>query len=76
MQTSGAAHRRNGKPIQPLSTVHGAGYADYSPGIRLVSRTAYLDGREVDLERLMGDPRYAGLISHEGPLGSSVLASN
>lgn len=69
-------HRRNGKPIQPLSTVHGAGYADYSHGIRLVSRTAYLDGREVDLERLMGDPRYAGLISHEGPLGSSVLASN
>ncbi len=69
-------HRRNGQPIQPLSTVHGAGYADYSHGIRLVSRTAYLDGQEVDLQRLIADPRYAGLISHEGPLGRAVLASN
>jgi hypothetical protein len=69
-------HRRNGTPIQPLSTVHGAGYADYSHGVRLVSRTAYLDGQEVDLQRLIADPRYAGLISHEGPLGRSVLASN
>ena len=30
-------HRGTGDPIQPLSTVHGAGYADYSHGIRLVS---------------------------------------
>ncbi|MEM7731368.1 MAG: hypothetical protein AAF280_01125 [Pseudomonadota bacterium] len=69
-------HRRNGTPIQPLSTVHGAGYADYSHGIRLVSRTAYLDGQEVDLHQIMANPRYAGIISHEGPMGRSVLASN
>ncbi|MEM8538361.1 MAG: hypothetical protein AAGF56_10940 [Pseudomonadota bacterium] len=69
-------HRRNGKPIQPLSTVHGAGYADYSHGIRLVSRTAYLDGQEIDLHQIMANPRYAGIISHEGPMGRSVLASN
>ena len=69
-------HRRNGKPIQPLSTVHGAGYADYSHGIRLVSRTAYLNGQEVDLHQIMANPRYAGIISHEGPMGRAVLASN
>ncbi|MEO0753140.1 MAG: hypothetical protein AAFY25_15190, partial [Pseudomonadota bacterium] len=69
-------HRRNGTPIQPLSTVHGAGYADYSHGVRLVSRTAYLDGQEVDLHQIMANPRYAGIISHEGPMGRSVLASN
>lgn len=69
-------HRRNGKPIQPLSTVHGAGYADYSHGIRLVSRTAYLDGKQVDLHQIMSNPHYAGIISHEGPMGRSVLASN
>ena len=28
-------HRSNGDPIQPLSTVHGEDYADYSHGIRL-----------------------------------------
>ncbi len=69
-------HRRNGTPIQPLSTVHGAAYADYSHGIRLVSRTAYLDGQEVDLRQIMANPRYAGIISNEGPMGRSVLASN
>lgn len=66
-------HRRNGRPIQPLSTVHGADYADYSHGVRLVSRTAFLDGRPVDLQSLMADPRYAGLLSHEGPIGGPSL---
>ena len=38
-------HRLNGAPIQPLSTVHGACYADYSHGIRLVSETVLVDGK-------------------------------
>uniref|UniRef100_UPI0018E4CA71 hypothetical protein n=1 Tax=Roseovarius salinarum TaxID=1981892 RepID=UPI0018E4CA71 len=66
-------HRRNGTPIQPLSTVHGAGYADYSHGVRLVSRTAFLDGRPIDLRDLMANPRYAGLLSDEGPIGGPRL---
>ena len=66
-------HRSNGRPIQPLSTVHGAGYADYSHGIRLVSRTAFLDGKPVDLRSLMADSRYAGLLSKEGPVGDPRL---
>jgi len=74
-------HRANGEPIQPLSTVHGAGYADYSHGIRLVSRTAYLDGRAVDLRQLLASPRYAALLSDEGPvtgprLRMAALAGN
>src|SRR5262252_6699843 len=39
-------HRGVGQPIQPLSTVHGANYADYSHGIRLVSRWALIDGKK------------------------------
>jgi len=66
-------HRTSGQPIQPLSTVHGAGYADYSHGIRLVSRTAYINGKAVDLRNLMADPRYAGLLSKEGPIGGPAL---
>ncbi len=74
-------HRTNGRPIQPLSTVHGAGYADYSHGIRLISRTAFLNGQAVDLRDLLADPRYAGLLSSEGPIGGprlrmAALASN
>ena len=61
-------HRSNGAPIQPLSTVHGAQYADYSHGIRLVSRRAYVNGRAVDLRDLLADGRYAGLVSSEGTI--------
>lgn len=61
-------HRKNGKPIQPLSTVHGADYADYSHGVRLVSRTAYVDGRPVLLSEIMRDRELSQLISSEGPI--------
>ncbi len=61
-------HRRNGAPIQPLSTVHGALYADYSHGIRLVSDTAYVNGRPVPLAKLLEDPQLAGIVSKEGPI--------
>ncbi len=57
----------NGRPIQPLSTVHGAQYADYSHGIRLVARIAYVNGRKVPLEELMRHPELASLVSSEGP---------
>ncbi|MDG4650555.1 hypothetical protein P6F26_19100 [Roseibacterium sp. SDUM158017] len=66
-------HRGNGDPIQPLSTVHGEYYADYSHGIRLVSRTAYLDGRAVDLRALLTDGGYAGLLNNDGPLSSATI---
>lgn len=66
-------HQANGQPIQPLSTVHGASYADYSHGIRLVSRTAFINGQAVDLRDLLGDGRYAGLISSEGPITSRLM---
>jgi hypothetical protein len=66
-------HRSNGQAIQPLSTVHGATYADYSHGIRLVSQTAYLNGRAVNLADLFADPTYAGLISDEGPIRAAQL---
>lgn len=74
-------HRDNGQPIQPLSTVHGAGYSDYSHGVRLVSRTAFLDAKPVDLRSLMASPLYAGLLSDEGPvtgprLHMAALAAN
>ncbi|MBF9031157.1 hypothetical protein HKCCE3408_12205 [Rhodobacterales bacterium HKCCE3408] len=66
-------HRGNGNPIQPLSTVHGAQYADYSHGIRLVSRTAFVNGQAVDLGQLMTDSRYAGIVSDEGPIAGRAV---
>jgi len=63
-------HRAVDAPIQPLSTVHGARYADYSHGVRLVSDTAYVDGRPRRLRELLGDPRMAGVLTRTGSLPS------
>lgn len=65
-------HHPDGRPIQPLSTVHGAGYADYSHGVRLVGGTAFIDGRAADLRALLADPRHAAILSDEGPIAPSV----
>jgi hypothetical protein len=61
-------HRPTGVPIQPLSTVHGACYADYSHGIRLVSDTALIDGKLRPITELLQDPQLARIFSDEGPI--------
>lgn len=61
-------HRANGDPIQPLSTVHGACYADYSHGIRLVSETVLVDGKSRSIYDVLADPVLAPALSDEGPI--------
>ncbi|MEY3253380.1 MAG: hypothetical protein RL227_2353 [Pseudomonadota bacterium] len=60
--------RANGAPIQPLSTVHGAAYADYSHGVRLVSQTMFIDGRPARLLDVLADAQLGPLLSDEGAL--------
>jgi hypothetical protein len=55
----------NGKRIQPLSTIHGNTYADYSHGIRLVQGKMTVDGVERDVADVLHDKNLAGLISDE-----------
>jgi hypothetical protein len=59
-------HRSPGAPIQPLSTIHGAEYADYSHGIRLVSNTVLLDGNPCSIYSVLGNDNFAPLLSDEG----------
>jgi hypothetical protein len=59
-------HNLSGTPIQPLSTIHGARYVDYSHGIRLVSRIALLDGKPLPIEEILQDSKLANLLSDEG----------
>jgi hypothetical protein len=61
-------HRGPGQPIQPLSTVHGANYADYSHGIRLVSEWAMVNGKLQSIRQLLQDPATAKVLSDEGPI--------
>jgi hypothetical protein len=61
-------HQSSNKPIQPLSLVHGAQYADYSHGVRLVSTMAYVDGVAKPILEILEDPQLAPLLSDEGPI--------
>ena len=61
-------HRLDGAPIQPLSTVHGACYADYSHGIRLISATLLVDGRPRSIYDVLQDPLLSRVLSDEGPI--------
>ena len=61
-------HRGVDQPIQPLSTVHGARYADYSHGVRLVSGTVYVNGVKRPITDVLAEPSLARLLTSEGPL--------
>ena len=61
-------HRGPGQPIQPLSTVHGANYADYSHGVRLISEWALVNGKLQSIRQLLQDPATAKVLSDEGPI--------
>ena len=61
-------HQLNGKPIQPLSTVHGKDYYDYSHGVRLVKRDCTLNNKPCDIVNILKDPKIAPLISYEGQI--------
>jgi len=61
-------HRLSGVPIQPLTIVHGANYADYSHGIRLISNVVLIDGEPRSIYEVLEDPTLAATVSDEGPI--------
>lgn len=61
-------HSGLNRPIQPLSTVHGANYADYSHGIRLISEWALINGKLQSIYAVLRDPSTARILSDEGPI--------
>jgi hypothetical protein len=69
-------HRATGDPIQPLSTVHDAGYADYSHGIRLVGGMAMIKGTLQSVHDILQDSLFANLLSDEGAIRFGSAYSN
>jgi len=61
-------HRSVGDPIQPLSTIHGARYADYSHGVRLVWATVLIGGEPRSIYDVLEDPELAPVLSDEGAM--------
>ncbi len=68
-------HQAKGRPIQPLSTVHDARYADYSHGLRLVHERVWVDGEPRSLYELLEDPALAPLVSYEGVIAGARALS-
>ena len=66
-------HRKNGEPIQPLSTVHGERYADYSHGVRLIYKTVWINGQPRSILEVLQDPRLAPVLTHEGFIARLLL---
>ncbi len=61
-------HRPEGHAIQPLSTVHGWHYADYSHGVRLVADRMFVDGRPYALLDALADNGISAPLSDEGAM--------
>jgi hypothetical protein len=59
-------HKRDGKPIQPLYLGHVDWWADYSHGIRLVSKTCLVNGKTMLIPEMLADAVLAPLLSNEG----------
>ena len=61
-------HTIDGKPIQPLTIVHGDKYVDYSHGVRLMKRTVMVDGKPWDIRHVLYSAELHRLLSDEGPV--------
>jgi hypothetical protein len=61
-------HTLDGRAIQPLSTVHGWHYVDYSHGVRLVSTQILINDKPVDLFAALRNSMSASLLSYEGAI--------
>jgi len=59
-------HDQNSVPIQPLSTIHGERYADYSHGVRLIYDRVLVNGQEQSIYTVMKDPELAPALTYEG----------
>ena len=59
-------HRKSGETIQPLSTVHGERYADYSHGVRLIYKTVWINGEALSILEVLQDPGIARVLTYEG----------
>ena len=58
-------HYPDGKPIQPLYSEHGDFYADYSHGVRLICKTAVVDGIPMSIPEILRHPTLFRLLSTE-----------
>ena len=69
-------HLSENNPIQPVYNGHNAEYADYSHGVRLISKTVYINGDSNQIEDILKDPNLSSLLSNEGVISKPYYPVN
>ena len=59
-------HLCENDPIQPVYNGHVAWYADYSHGVRFISKLAFINGDSIQVADVLKDPNSSNLLSNEG----------
>lgn len=59
-------HKLDGKAIQPVYNKHTNLWADYSHGIRLISKKIIVNGKKTTIAKVLKDPELNVLLSDEG----------
>ena len=59
-------HLSENIPIQPVYNGHLAMYADYSHGVRLISKLAFINGDSIHLDDILRNPALSILLSNDG----------
>lgn len=63
----------DGTPIQKISNAHDVAYADYSHGVRFISRTVVVDGAPDYYPRAIANDETAALFTGEGVIKNSTV---
>lgn len=61
-------HLSANNPIQPVYNGHIATYADYSHGVRLISKLAFVNGDSSQVDEILRDADLSALLSSEGKI--------
>ncbi len=61
-------HTGDDSPIQPVYNGHGATYADYSHGIRLIQNKVWVNGKPRSMRRILASNKWHSLLSKEGKI--------
>jgi len=59
-------HLGKNNPIQPVHNAHNAWYADYSHGVRLIARLAFINGASILVDAILKDRDLSIVLSDEG----------
>ena len=64
-------HLSENNPIQPVFNGHIARYADYSHGVRFISKCTFINGSSIPLEDVLKNPVLSSLLSNEGAINKA-----